>query len=126
MSVLKYVGEQSSEHGGNLCWPGAHGFPLRGAAPTLTQAEYEENLEVQNDFHSEEFDLSVEEQKQRYDAIMDRVVNGWYILHYKEPPTRDPTTGKRIAFLEWSQRYGAVAPSASHKVGGVSSIIKAG
>lgn len=128
MSVTKYVGEQDADHGGNLFWPGAMGFPMRGAqAPTLTQTEYEDQVEVHHDFHSEEFDLSDETQKAQYLGIMDRIVNGWYVRHYHEPPTRHPKTGKRVAYVEWSQRYGALSPSASRRtLTGGSSITKAG
>lgn len=124
MSVMKYVGEQSADHSGQLFWPGAMGLPVRSrGAPTLTQAEYDD-VEVTHDFHSEDFDLSNEEQRARYVGIMDRIVNGWYVLVYRTEPTRLPD-GRLVVYVEWSQRYGVVGPQAQQRASG-SSIPKVG
>lgn len=125
MSVLKYINEQDQDsHGQRLYWPGYYGLPVRGHnAPTLTQEEFETQIEVDHDFHSGEFDLSVPEQKKQYDAIMDRVVNNWYVLYYRDPPKR-LEDGKRVVYIEWSQRYGSIKPNAYR--GFASSIPKVG
>lgn len=123
-SISKYVGEQSEDHRGQLFWPGAMGLPVRGrGAPTLTQSEHDE-IEVQHDFHSEDFDLSDEKQKARYLGIMDRIVNGWYVLIYRSEPSRQ-ADGRILVLVEWSQRYGAIGPATMQRAVG-SSITKAG
>jgi hypothetical protein len=112
MSVMKYVDEQGPSHGGPLLWPGYHGIPVRSSGmPALTEDEIDRQMEFHHDFHSREFDLSDPVQKAEYDDIMDRIVNGWYTLYYREPPVREPQTGKRLVYMEWFQRYGALNPN---------------
>lgn len=113
MSVLKYVNEQGTEHGGRLFWPGAAGFPVRGAyAPTMREDELAAQTEIHHDFKSKEFNLGDPEQKAEYDSIMDRIVNGWYVQLAKEA-WRDVETGFRKVYLEWTQRYGVITPTSA-------------
>ena len=114
MSLFAHFGEQDSqEHGGRLFWSEAlGGLPFRGPhAPTLSREELESQVEIHHDYHVEMFDLENEEQRARYVKIMTRVVNGWYQLH----KSLEPTPTKRV--LEWSQRYGELAPSARAAIG---------
>jgi hypothetical protein len=114
MSLLKHFGEQSSDdHGGRLFWSQAlGGLPFRGPfAPTLSQEEVETQVGVTFDFKSEVFDLSDETQRKRYVAVMDRIVNRWYVLHHIERQMIQAEK-KAIVYLEWSQRYGELNPSA--------------
>lgn len=113
MSIVKYVGEQSpASHGSPLFWPGVGGFPFRGpTAPSLKESELDD-VQVVQDFHTGEFDLGDADAKSRYEQVMDRVVNGWYVCWYREV-YRDPQTGKRVAYVEWTQRYGQYAPGSS-------------
>jgi hypothetical protein len=110
VSLFKFFGEQDAkEHGGPLFWSEAlGGLPYRGThAPVLTRDELESQVEVHHDYKVEKFDLEDEEQQKRYINIMTRVVNGWYILH----KNLEITPMQRV--LEWSQRYGELAPGAA-------------
>lgn len=114
MSLLKHFGEQgNNEHGGRLFWSQAfNGLPFRGSyAPTLSQEEVETQVGTTFDFKSDVFDLTDKEQKQRYLWVMDRIVNQWFILHHIERRLI-PDEKRAIVFLEWSQRYGELNPSA--------------
>lgn len=110
MSLFKFFGEQDNkEHGGQLFWSEAlGGLPFRGPhAPSLTRDEIESQVEVHHDYKVESFDLEDEKQRERYISIMTRVANGWYVL-YKQI---EVSPMKRV--LEWTQRYGELAPGAS-------------
>ncbi len=111
MSISKFVGEQ--ENGGvRLFWGNASEFPFRGpSAPPLKEAELDD-VQIVQDFHAKEFDLSVVTDVEEYHRVMDRVVNGWYVCYHREI-SRDPVTGKRSAYVEWTQRYGQYTPGAS-------------
>ena len=111
MSITKYVGEQ--EAGAvPLFWGNGIEFPFRGhTAPVLKDAELD-NVQIVQDFHAKEFDLSVPDLSAEYHHTMDRVVNGWYVCYYREV-YRDTETGKRMAYVEWTQRYGQYVPGSS-------------
>ena len=108
MSLFKFFGEQGEGHGGRLFWSVAlGGLPFRGPqAPLLTRDEVEQLVEIHHDYHVQEFDLRDEEQRRHYIRVMERVVNGWYVLH----KSMEPSPMTRI--LEWTQRYGELAPGA--------------
>lgn len=108
-SMFKYFrdrGGAGSEHRGQLLWPGtADGYPVRtdgASAPDLKQAEYD-NLPLGLDFHSGDFQLWEPESKERFDAIMDRIVNGWYMRHVRID--KETPEGLKV-HLEWVQIYG--------------------
>lgn len=104
-SIVKFVGEQADQHGGQLAWPGWFGFPTRGPIPLgLPQDKFDSSFEVVGDFHKKEFDLSEPDQDAEYTKVMDRIVNGWYTLHYIDR-VRHPKSGRRKIYLEWIQRY---------------------
>ena len=114
MGLLKHFGEQGEEHGGRLFWsshlPG--GVPFRGSsAPTLSRDEIETSVEVQWDFYCQEFNLSAEEDREKYRWVMERAVNGWFYVHYVHR-ARDRKTRARLFYVEWSQRYGQLTPQA--------------
>jgi len=112
-SIVKFMGEQSrDQHGDKLWWPGWYGMPSRGNIPLgLSQEAYDNSFEVVGDFHKKEFDLSVPEDDTEYTQIMDRIVNGWYILHFIDR-TRHPESGVRKIYLEWIQRYSVMTEPA--------------
>lgn len=112
MSLFKYFGEQSKSHNGTLFWSTAlNGFPYRGPRPPLLrQDELDQFIDVHWDFHCKEFDLEKEEDRNLYQNVMDRIINGWYYLHHREH-VKDITTGRvRYIYVEWSQRYGHLSP----------------
>jgi hypothetical protein len=119
MALDKYVGEQDyQKHKGNLYWASrSFEFPFRGEfAPLLTQQEIDSGaIEVVWDFHCKEFDLFNEKDKEEYIYIMDRACNGWFYIHHREI-IKDKDTGRvRFIYLEWSQRYCELSPSAKFK-----------
>lgn len=126
-SIRKYVTEDAADGGGRLFWSAADliGCPVKAdRPPLLREEELHERLEVENDFRAEEFDLGDAEQRARYVSIMDRVVNGWYVTHFVDR-WRDPNTGRRMVYVEWSQRYGVIAPTRAQQQFG-SSIARVG
>jgi hypothetical protein len=112
-SLFKHFGEQGNEHGGRLFWSGSLGnVPFRGAhAPTLTEDELQTQVGLSYDFNCDIFDLSDKDQRARYRWVMDRIVNRWFVLHKVE---RALVAAEKtvIVYLEWSQRYGELSPSA--------------
>jgi hypothetical protein len=113
MSLFKHFGEQGDEHGGRLYWSEAlGGLPYRGPfAPTLTRDELERDVEVTWDFRNELFDLSVPEQAEKYRYVMDRSANKWFYIHVVERHWIE-SEKKYIIYVEWSQRYGELSPTA--------------
>ena len=98
-------GGPESQHAGTLHWPGtADGFPVRGAAGDLRQQEFED-IPLSLDYKSREFQLWKPDEKDEFDAVMDRIVNGWYMQHKREDYR---VTEGRIVWLEWVQIYGEV------------------
>ena len=113
MSLFKHFGEQGDEHRGNLFWSNAlNGIPFRGPyAPTLNQEEIETQVNVTFDFKSDFFDMTKEVQLKKYQWVMDRIVNRWFMLHHVERHFL-PAEKTVIVYLEWSQRYGELNPAA--------------
>lgn len=105
-SVQKYLKDIAHEdHGGALSFPGtASGFPVRGSVQHLRQEEYE-NLPHVLDFKSRKFVLTNDADKEEFEKIMDRIVNGWYSL-YKRVDRWCDENGGPIVWLEWLQIYG--------------------
>ena len=118
--MLKFFSDQGgaqSAHGGQLTWPGtADGFPVRGAVPDLMQDEYD-NIPLALDYKSGLFKLFDPAEKQAFDNIMDRIVNGWFMQHRRIDRWSDQHCGM-VVWLEWVQIYGetpgAKHPGASH------------
>jgi hypothetical protein len=52
-----------------------------------------------------------EDQKQKYDWVMDRVVNGMFVHHFIDRHV-DHASGKVTVYIEWSQRYAQLSPQA--------------
>jgi hypothetical protein len=117
-SMLKYFRDNGGpDHGGDLHWPGTmEGFPFRGdRAPDLHQEEFE-TIAHAMDYHSKLFELWKPEEKQAFDDVMDRIVNGWFMQHRRH----DQWTDDGLAvWLEWVQVYGEVpntkVPQNGHK-----------
>lgn len=108
-SMLKYFedkGGAETEHGAPLHWPGTpSGFPYRGeTAPLLKQKEVEE-IDHALDYHSRLFRLWIPEEKEAFDAVMDRIVNGWYMQH-RRTDREIPGEVAPAVWLEWVQIYG--------------------
>ena len=110
-SMKKYFtdrGGDQSPHGGELSWPGtADGFPFRGQSANLRQEEYQD-IPLALDYHSQVFKLFEPTEKVAFDAVMDRIVNGWYMQHNRVDRWSDEHFGM-VVWLEWVQIYGEAA-----------------
>lgn len=112
MNFQKYYGDRGGQQHGDqpLHWPCTiDGFPVRGQlAPDLKQRETED-IALTYDFHSRMFELWDPIQKEEFDAVNDRIVNGWYRL-LKRADNWDEDKKHYRVWLEWSQIYGVMAP----------------
>jgi hypothetical protein len=103
-SVSKFYGDQSSQYGGKLHWPGVGGFPYRGdKVPLLTEADHHKCY-VAGDANHGKFDLSDPQESTTYAWIRDRIINGLFRQDYIH---REWNAEKQnmIIYLEWTQLY---------------------
>ena len=87
------------------------GLPYRGTHAPIMKQEDLENIEVAWDWKFDTFDLSIQEHQDRYQYVMDRAVNKWFYIHHIERHWL-PETKTMIVYVEWSQRYGELSPTA--------------
>lgn len=112
MSLRKFFGEQGgSQHGdARLNWPGTlEGFPVLtppGVSADLKKEELE-NLDLRFDFKSRMFELWDEKQKEEFDDVNDKIVNGWYRLLRRNDNWDEEHKHFRV-WLEWFQVYGMI------------------
>ena len=118
-SMLKFFDEQGgpdSDHGGKLHWPGTQdGYPFRGDQVPHLKADEINNISLALDYKSEMFELWDPIAKTRFDEVMERIVNGWYMQHKR----RDIEVEGQLlpaVWLEWVQVYGET-PSGKHPAG---------
>lgn len=112
MAISKYYNEQDEKrHGGRLKWYSQLVIPIRdyGDDTVLTDEELFSRLQIHYDFHSKTFDLSLEEDREYYEFVQDRAVNGWFQIQFCER-MKDETGKIRYIYLEWLQAYGDVRP----------------
>lgn len=111
LSFQKYYGDRGGPSHGDLPlhWPGTmDGFPVRGQiSPDLKQRETED-LPLTYDFKSRMFELWDPKQKQEFDEVNDRIINGWYRLLKRADNWDDENKHYRV-WLEWGQIYGVMA-----------------
>jgi hypothetical protein len=108
----KYHGEQGDRYGGTLQWPGANGFPFLGdTAPSLKQHEIEA-LPVVGRSYERVFDLNVDEDREYYNWVRDRIRNGMFVQDHIQ---RRWDEGKDwpVIYLEWTQCF-VMAPPQTH------------
>lgn len=104
-AILKFQGEQHSEwHPGALVWPGIDGIPMlkeegMGDAPMDPR-----RLFMFMDFRARIFDLNQEADHKYYTWVCDRIIGGWFIMHFRE------SLGQGKVYLEWVQRYLKLRP----------------
>ena len=114
MSLWKHFGEQGNDqHGGQLFWSEAlQGIPFRGNyAPLLTRDELERDVHIQSDFRFKHFKLWENEDAEYYQWVMDRAVNGWFVVYKREWHWVEQHQS-HVVYVEWSQRYGELSPVA--------------
>lgn len=113
-SLRKYFGEQGNgqatgqggQHPGRLFWPGTlEGYPVLAENAGHVRQEEIENVELQSTFYSGWFNLVDEAQKAKFDQVMDRISNNWYVLKNRKDHY-DEKTGHYRVWLEWCQIYG--------------------
>lgn len=98
----KYHGEQGERYGGPLQWPGAHGYPFIGeVGPSLKQREIDALPTVGRTYENT-FDMNVEEDREYYNWVRDRIRNG---LFFRDFIKRTWYDGKLwpVIYLEWTQ-----------------------
>ena len=112
-SLFKYFSDAGGDsHGGPLAWSSHLDAPFRGGqAPLLKGSEFDERLVTVCDFKQKEFDLFDSAQRQEYQEVMDRIVNGWYHLHTREL-SKNAEGRVQYVYLEWSQKYTIESPVA--------------
>lgn len=98
--LVRFQGEQSEYHDGELVWPGYKGFPV--LAKFFTPVDNNLYLTWVHFFHSKLFDLSNEKDREHYQWVNDRIVNGWFLPITREIKREDD---KVRIYLEWVQRY---------------------
>lgn len=109
MSLFKYFGQAANDSGDSLSWSQHLDAPFRGVPPLLRGAEFDDQLATVNDFRFKEFDLHDPSQTAAYREVMDRIVNGWYVLITCER-AKDETGRIRYVYLEWTERYTVQKP----------------
>lgn len=105
-SLKKFHTQTHTGDGVPLNWPGTEeGLPFRGIPPDLKKDEVEDEITHVLDFKSELFRLFDAEEKGRFDAVMDRIVNGWYRQHKRVDRWSESHNGM-VVWLEWVEIYG--------------------
>lgn len=103
--LFPFFAEQNEEeHRGELHWPGLFGLPYRGSRQDLRQDEQDTKLAVAVDYHSAWFQLWDAEQKRAFDALQQKIANGWYVQKNRVDRFDEQHGDWRI-WLEWLQRY---------------------
>jgi hypothetical protein len=83
----------------------------------LREEELEARARPEYDFKFAKLDLSLEPEAKRYEAIMDKIVNGWYRLIYRTDP-KIGEDGKVLVYIEWMQAYVAIGNSRAVRYAG--------
>lgn len=99
----KYFGEQSKWHVGELTWPGIE-YPYLGSKDSvkLENVDYIPSVF----FKSKLFNLCDESDREYYEWVNDRIVNGWFIQYNKQIKPIESENGVCVhVYLEWGQVY---------------------
>jgi hypothetical protein len=113
----KYVGDTDPRwHNGQLCYPGtAQGYPVRlppGASHVPLKDREFRNLPVEYDVKAQPFNTWDAASFQEYQALLDRLGNGQFILIQRTKPEYDSDNKGWRMYVEWAQPYGRVEVSA--------------
>lgn len=129
MSFLKYTQDGSATTGngrGRVHFDRSEidGVPYRGAPLPLREEEYAEVCEVVWDAHSQLFDMSVPEDKAKFDEVVDRIANGWYkgmkeMTRWGKDENGKPTI---LVWLVWGEPFQEPNPSKVRRVLGGSAM----
>lgn len=116
MSILKYYeslnGKTDETRGLPLYFDQVDnlGMPFRGPAFLMKDAEWDRYTFTSYDFFSETFDLSDPAQRQKYQEIVDRCINGWYIILYRHFNHSEHSNYPSV-YLEWIVPYRELNPT---------------
>lgn len=84
------------------------GLPYRGPVdPTLDQEQMDDRLAVVCDPHNRLFDLTDKADNKAYLEVVDKIVNGWWVLtrrQFYERLADDGTVTLKV-YMEWVERY---------------------
>lgn len=106
-SLVKFMSEQSGNGRGDLHWAraGEDGAPFRGDITSmLTSEEYEERVVRVHDPHVDVYDIGNPEQRVAYQAVMDRIVNGWASCQWVDRKYCSETNSW-IVYIEWVEHF---------------------
>lgn len=101
--IQKYHGEQDSRYGGEVFWPGVHGFPALRRAGMLKKHELE-SVPIVGQAHEKIFDLNDEEDRKDYNWVRDRIRNGLFTKDHEDRKWPDDKEWP-IIYLEWTQLF---------------------
>lgn len=113
MSFIKAQENYDKNCRGSLHWHRASvdGAPFRvsGRPPLLKNEEYEQSLERVYDAKVDTFDISIPEQKQKLENILDNAANQWFrILHMDRKFVE--TKGTWLVYVEWLETFMELPP----------------
>jgi hypothetical protein len=102
----KYLGSQNPDlYGASLTWPGAHNLPVLGQFDRLLKQDEVDDAEIVGDFHARKFDTWDADSVRLYEQIMDRVVNGQFLVRRRTPEQWVPEHGGWSFWMEWVQLH---------------------
>ncbi len=107
MGLLKYREENQTEDGTPLHWGRAmvDGAPFRGKqVPMWRDEEFETFGERVKNAKTRVFQMWVEADVTAYNAVMDRIANGWWTL-LRDIPMPVPTKESFAILCTWTENY---------------------
>lgn len=115
MSLTKFQNgfPQPAADGRNLYFNRADldGAPFRGGfAPLLKDDEYENLAHRVCDAHVEQFNLSNEEERSRYQQILDCAANQWFTILFIDRQY-DKDAKSWVVLIEWAEWYMEISPA---------------
>lgn len=113
MSLFKYFGEQDTDlHSSELVWIDRYNpYPFKKDRSTeiLKREEIDRFSEIFWDFKCRTFDLTNPSDYEDYIKVMDRIVNGWFVLWHRKYIENDKGEIVKV-YLEWAQAYCDILP----------------
>lgn len=109
-SLIKYLGQPGSD-GNDLLWGRADvdGAPFRNQAgldvpQLMSNEEADERLVRVQDVYNRLFDLAVPEENKAYLAVLDKIVNNWAVLTFRQHyEFKTATDVKLKVYVEWTE-----------------------
>lgn len=114
-ATRKYLNSQNEGlYGDQLTWPGVYNLPILGHHDRLMKQEEVDEAEVVSDFRAAKFDTWDDASMARYVEVMDRVMNGLFIVRRRTPEQWVPEHGGWSFWMEWVQLH-VLPPAPSNR-----------